>query len=96
MKAGLGTTPVPVGDGDQLRAVVRAQAPGLAVGHLVLSQPVAGRAVPLPTLARESGRRGVSVGRALLSHPSILGQGDAIGGTTERVVGLSTVQRGLV
>lgn len=40
----------PVGDGDQLRAVVGAQAPGLTVGHLVLSQPVAGGAVPRPTL----------------------------------------------
>lgn len=48
--------PVPVSDGDQLSALVSAQAPGLTVGHLVLSQPVAGWTVPLPTLARESGQ----------------------------------------
>lgn len=50
--------PLPVGDGDQLRAVVSAQAPSLAVGHPVLTQPVAGRAVPCPTLTRDSGQKG--------------------------------------
>lgn len=74
--------PVPVGDGDQLRAVVGAQAPGLTVGHLVLSQPVAGWAVPLPTLAREWAKEGClwgvcssvthkSWGRGMLSVASL-------------------------
>lgn len=45
---------IPVGDGDQLRAVVGAQVPGLTVGHLVLSKPVTRWAMPCPTLAQES------------------------------------------
>ena len=59
---------IPVGDGHQLRAVVGAEAPGLTVGHRVLSQPVAGGAVPRPTLAQESGqKRGCLGGAASLS-----------------------------
>lgn len=49
---------LPVGDGDQLRAMVGTQPPGITVGHLVLSQPVAGWAMPRPTLAREKRQEG--------------------------------------
>lgn len=51
---------LPVGDGDQLRAMVSTQASGITVDYLVLSQPVAGWAMPGPTLAQERGqKRGV-------------------------------------
>lgn len=54
---------LPVGDGDQLRAMVGTQPPGITVGHLVLSQPVAGWAMPRPTLAREKRQQGGGYGR---------------------------------
>lgn len=54
---------LPVGDGDQLRAMVGTQPPGITVGHLVLSQPVAGWAMPRPTLAQEKRQQGGGYGR---------------------------------
>lgn len=73
---------VPVGDGDQLRAVVGAEAPGLAVGHRVLSQPVAGGAVPRPTLAQESGQKRGCLGEGCFSLTPKSRGGDADSGTT--------------
>lgn len=71
-KAGQDFSPpsLPVGDGDQLRAMVSTQTPGITVGHLVLSQPVAGWAVPRPTLAQERGQKGGVCGRKMPPLPA--------------------------
>lgn len=66
----LGPPSLPVGDGDQLRAVVSAQAPGIVVDHLVLSQPVAGWAMPRPTLAQERGQKKGVCGRKIPPLPA--------------------------
>lgn len=87
---------IPVGDGDQLRAVVGAEAPGLAIGHRVLSQPVAGGAVPRPTLAQESGQKRGCLEEGCFSLTPKSRGGDANRGTAELSSGLGTGPRGLV
>jgi hypothetical protein len=64
--------------------MVSTQAPGLTVSHLVFSQPVAGWAVPCPTLAQEREQK-VSVRRKTPPLPVNARVGDAFRGITEYV-----------
>lgn len=82
---------LPVGDGDQLRAMVSTQAPGITVDHLVLSQPVAGWAMPRPTLAQERGQKRGVCERKMPPLPA-----NAWAGVTSGCHCLCAGQRGLI